>query len=51
MAKLTVEPNSATSEWFINLSDNLNFDSQNDGFAVFGHLLGNGIESPLLLNN
>ena len=51
MAKLSGEPNSATSEWFINLSDNLNLDSQNDGFAVFGHLLGNGIESPLLLNN
>ena len=51
MAKVSGEPNSATSEWFINLSDNLNLDSQNDGFAVFGHLLGDGIESPLLLNN
>ena len=51
MAKVSGKPNSATSEWFINLSDNLNLDSQNDGFAVFGHLLGDGIESPLLLNN
>ena len=51
MAKISGQPNSATSEWFINLSDNLNLDSQNDGFSVFGHLLGDGIKNPLLLNN
>ncbi len=51
MAKISGEPNSATSEWFINLSDNQNLDLQNNGFAVFGHLLGDGIENPLLLNN
>ncbi len=51
MAKIPDLPDSATSEWFINLSDNLNLDSQNDGFTVFGHLLGDGIENPLLLND
>tara|TARA_B100001250_G_scaffold276754_1_gene239227 strand:+ start:1277 stop:3064 length:1788 start_codon:yes stop_codon:yes gene_type:complete len=51
MSKIPGLPNSATSEWFINLSTNLNLDSQNDGFSVFGHLLGDSIENPLLLNN
>ena len=51
MAKVSGRPNSATSEWFINLSDNKNLDSQNEGFTVFGHILGDGIENPLLLNN
>ena len=51
MAKVSGKPNSATSEWFINLSDNESLDSQNEGFTVFGHLLGDGINNPLLLNN
>ncbi len=51
MAKVSGQPNSATSEWFINLSDNKSLDSQNEGFSVFGHLLGDSIENPLLLNN
>ena len=51
MAKYTNQPDSATSQWFINLSDNINLDSQNEGFTVFGHILGDGIENPLLLNN
>ena len=51
MAKVSGRPNSASSEWFINLSDNKNLDSQNEGFTVFGHLLGDGIENPRLLNN
>ncbi len=51
MAKVAGQPNSATSEWFINLSDNKNLDSQNEGFSVFGHLLGDSIQNPLLLNN
>ena len=42
MAKLPGDPNSATSEWFINLADNIFLDSQNGGFTVFGRLL-NGI--------
>ena len=51
MAKISGLPNSATSEWFINLSDNLNLNSSNNGFSVFGHILGDGIKNPLLLNN
>ena len=51
MAKVAGMPNSATSEWFINLLDNKHLDSQNEGFSVFGHLLGDSIKNPLLLNN
>ena len=37
MAKLGGDPDSATSEWFINLADNSgNLDNQNGGFTVFG---------------
>ena len=50
MAKISGQPNSATSEWFINLSDNKNLDTQNEGFSAFGHLLGYSIKNPLLLN-
>ena len=39
MAKLGGNPNSATSEWFINLGNNAaNLDFQNSGFSVFGHI-------------
>ena len=51
MAKVANNANSATSEWFINLSNNESLDSQNEGFSVFGHLLGDSIKNPLLLNN
>ncbi len=44
MAKLGGDPDSATSQWFINLADNsANLDAQNGGFTVFAHVLGDGM--------
>lgn len=39
MAKLSGDPNSATSQWFINLADNVALDDQNEGFTVFGKVI------------
>jgi peptidyl-prolyl cis-trans isomerase A (cyclophilin A) len=44
MAKLGDNPNSATSQWFINLADNSeNLDNQNGGFTVFARVIGDGM--------
>ena len=44
MAKLGGQPDSATNQWFVNLSDNTFLDEQNGGFTVFGKVLGSGME-------
>jgi peptidyl-prolyl cis-trans isomerase A (cyclophilin A) len=45
MAKIPDLPNSATSEWFINVSNNSgNLDIQNAGFTVFGQVVGDGMQ-------
>ena len=51
MAKSPGDPNSATSQWFINLGDNsANLDQQNDGFTVFGRVLDNGMDNIDLIS-
>jgi cyclophilin family peptidyl-prolyl cis-trans isomerase len=41
MAKVGGDPDSATSQWFINIGDNAgNLDNQNGGFTVFGRVIG-----------
>ena len=45
MAKLGNDPNSATSQWFINLANNAaDLDGQNGGFTVFGEVTGAGMD-------
>lgn len=43
MAKIEGDPNSATSQWFVNLIDNTSLDTTNGGFTVFGNVLGEGM--------
>lgn len=44
MAKVAGNPDSATSQWFVNLSDNAEIlDPQNGGFTVFGRVLFDGM--------
>lgn len=45
-------PDSATTEWFINLADNSeNLDNQNGGFTVFGKVIGNGMTVAQTIDN
>ncbi len=45
MAKLGSNPNSATSEFFINMNNNAaNLDIQNAGFSVFGRVTAAGLQ-------
>ena len=39
MARQSGDPNSATSQWFINMNDNVGLDDVDGGFTVFGHVL------------
>ena len=44
MAKIADDPNSATSQWFVNLKDNSsNLDHANGGFTVFGRIVFDGM--------
>lgn len=43
MAKVAGDPDSANSQWFINLVDNIGLDSSNGGFTVFGRIVDNGM--------
>ncbi|MBM89546.1 MAG: hypothetical protein CMQ41_14340 [Gammaproteobacteria bacterium] len=43
MARISGEPNSATNQWFVNLSDNTDLDVIDGGFTVFGNVLGEGM--------
>lgn len=44
MAKLNNQPDSATSQWFINVGNNSgNLDNQNGGFTVFARVIGDGM--------
>lgn len=52
MAKVPDDPNSATSQWFVNLADNsLNLDSQNGGFTVFGRVIFDGMNAIDAIEN
>jgi len=45
MAKFPGDPNSATSEWFVNLKDNMTpLDTDNGGYTVFGTIDAAGME-------
>lgn len=45
MAKIDGDPDSATTQWFVSLVDNsANLDTSNEGFTVFGNVLGDGMD-------
>ncbi len=43
MARVGGQVNSATSEWFVNLNDNSFLDTVDEGFTVFGWIVGDGM--------
>jgi cyclophilin family peptidyl-prolyl cis-trans isomerase len=43
MHKLDGQPDSATNQWFVNLSNNQELDTSNGGFTVFGRVLSDGM--------
>lgn len=48
MAKVGDDPNSATSQWFFNLANNTNLDTQNGGFTVFGRIVSDSTSSNII---
>ena len=44
MARVGGQPNSATSQWFINLANNTTLDSVDGGFTAFGRVVGGGMD-------
>lgn len=51
MAKVGGNPDSATSQFFFNVSDNsANLDLQNGGFSVFGQVIGEGMDVVNAIN-
>lgn len=45
MAKVGGDPDSATCQWFVNLADNHDLDTNNGGFTVFARVLGGGMSN------
>lgn len=44
MARIGGQPNSATSQWFVNLANNTFLDSVDGGFTAFGRVIGAGMD-------
>lgn len=51
MAKVGGNPDSANSQWFINVGNNTSLDSNNGGFTVFGQVIGDGMTVVDAINN